>query len=101
VNTSSPPAQAGSNRLTAAYDAALLLQLRFRVEDLDAALAAWAGRDDGMPDAPARRAANGAMGAIDGMLRELHAMRSRLTGEIRASDDATAARVDALLRAGR
>jgi hypothetical protein len=33
------------------------------------------------------------------MLHELHAMRARLVGEIRASDDATAARVDAMLAA--
>ena len=39
------------------------------------------------------------MDAIDAMLAELHALRSRLTGEMRASDDATAARVDALLAA--
>jgi hypothetical protein len=32
------------------------------------------------------------------MLRDLHAVRSRLTGEIRASDDASDARADALLR---
>ena len=49
-----------------------------------------------------RRAANTAMDAIDGMLAELHKMRSRLVGEIRDSDDARAARVDAMLavRAG-
>jgi hypothetical protein len=37
------------------------------------------------------------MDAIDAMLSELHALRSRLVSEIRASDDATATRVDALL----
>jgi len=37
------------------------------------------------------------MDAIDGMLADLHAMRARLVGEIRASDDATAARADAML----
>ena len=37
------------------------------------------------------------MAAIDGMLRDLHAMRARLVSEIRGSDDATAARVDAML----
>jgi hypothetical protein len=37
------------------------------------------------------------MDAIDGMLRDLYALRARLTDEIRASDDATAARADALL----
>ena len=37
------------------------------------------------------------MDAIDTMLAALHAMRSRLVSEIRASDDASAARVDAML----
>ncbi len=32
---------------------------------------------------------------------ELHAMRARLVGEIRAGDDATAARADAMLAAAR
>jgi hypothetical protein len=31
------------------------------------------------------------------MLHELHAIRAQLTGEIRADDDATATRIDALL----
>jgi hypothetical protein len=37
------------------------------------------------------------MDAIDAMLRELHQVRAQLTGEIRADDDATDARIDALL----
>jgi hypothetical protein len=41
------------------------------------------------------------MDVIDGMLADLHAMRSRLVGETHASDDATAARVDALLARSR
>jgi hypothetical protein len=57
------------------------------------ALGQWEERDD----AEARRAANTAMDQIDLMLRELHAMRARLVSEMRAADDATAARVDALL----
>jgi len=36
--------------------------------------------------------------AIDAAIRGLHEVRQRLTGEIRASYDASAARVDALLR---
>jgi hypothetical protein len=67
---------------------------------LSVALGQWEDRDDSKPQPEVRRAANTAMDAIDGMLRDLYAMRSRLVGEIRASDDATAARVDALL-AGR
>jgi hypothetical protein len=63
-------------------------------------LALWAAGDDSGPDPAARLAANAAMDEIDVMLRELHALRSRLLDEIRDSDDATAARVDALL-AGR
>ena len=76
-----------------------------RLEDpmgvLALALGQWADRDDTRPQPEVRRAANTAMDEIDRMLRELHAMRSRLVSEIRASDDATAARVDAMLAAGR
>ena len=72
-----------------------------RLEDpmgvLGVALAQWEARDDTRPQPGVRRAANTAMDAIDTMLRELHAMRSRLVGEIRASDDAAAARADQLL----
>jgi len=64
---------------------------------LGAALGLWETRDDSKPQPQVRQAANRAMDTIDAMLRELHAMRSRLTGEIRASDDATSARVDATL----
>jgi hypothetical protein len=64
---------------------------------LAGALARWAARDDTKADPGARVAANTAMDEIDAMLAELHALRSRLTREIRDSDDATAARVDALL----
>jgi hypothetical protein len=35
------------------------------------------------------------MDAVDAMLRDLHGIRARLVGEIRASDDASAARADA------
>ena len=48
--------------------------------------------------AAVRRAANDAMDEIDLMLRELHAMRARLTGEIRQADDAAMARTSELLR---
>jgi hypothetical protein len=64
---------------------------------LSVALAQWETRDDTRPQPEVRRAANTAMAEIDEMLSELHAMRSRLVGEIRASDDASAARADALL----
>jgi hypothetical protein len=64
------------------------------------ALGQWEARDDTRPQPRARQAANEAMDEIDGMLRELYAIRSRLVTEIRASDDATAARAGAML-AGR
>lgn len=64
---------------------------------LGVALAQWMARDDGQADADARRAANTAMDMIDAALAELHLLRARLVGEIRASDDQAAARVDAML----
>jgi len=66
---------------------------------LSVALAQWETRDDTRPQPEVRRAANTAMDEIDAMLAELHKMRSLLVGEIRDADDATAARVDALLAA--
>jgi hypothetical protein len=72
-----------------------------RLEDpmgvLSIALGQWAGRDDSKAQPEVRRAANTAMDTMDAMLAELYKMRSRLVGEIRASDEATAARVDAML----
>ena len=72
-----------------------LSALRNHVDDLGAWLAIWEGRRE--PDAHARRCASDAVDAIDAMLRALHEVRQRLTGEIRAADDASAARADALL----
>lgn len=76
-----------------------------RLEDpvgvLAVALAQWMDRDDTKPQADVRRAANTAVHAIDAMLQELHQMRSRLTGEIRVSDDAAVARADAMLAAAK
>ena len=46
---------------------------------LSIALGQWQGRDDSRPQPEIRRAANTAMDAIDGMLRDLYAMRSRRT----------------------
>ena len=72
-----------------------------RLEDpvgvLSVALGQWERRDDSKPQPEVRRAANEAMDTIDSMLAKLYAMRSRLVGEIRASDDANGARVDAML----
>jgi hypothetical protein len=64
---------------------------------LSVALGQWERRDDSKPQPDVRRAANTAMDTIDAMIAELHRMRSRLMDEMRDSDDATAARVDALL----
>lgn len=66
---------------------------------LGVALAQWMGRSEDRPEPEVRRAANTAMDAIDAMLAELHQLRSRLLTEIRASDDATARRVDAMFAA--
>ena len=41
------------------------------------------------------------MSSIDAMLRELYQLRARLVSEIRASDDAAAARADAILARAR
>jgi hypothetical protein len=67
---------------------------------LAAVLTAWQARDDTRPQPEVRRAAGVAMDTIDAMLAGLHQLRAALAGEIRASDDAAAARADALL-AGR
>jgi hypothetical protein len=80
--------------MSTGYDAALSA-IRGYVEGLATWLAIWEARRE--PDAHASRCASDAVDAIDSMLRDPHAVRSRLTGEIRASDDATAERVDALL----
>ena len=72
-------------------------QLEGRVSVLGAALATWAARDDSKPQASVRQAANTAMDEIDAMLADLHRARQALMGETRASDDARAARVDAML----
>jgi hypothetical protein len=89
--------QAPDARVTHAPDVYAKLEDPMGV--LAIALGQWEDRDDSKAQPEVRRAASTAMDAIDGMLRDLHQMRSRLVGEIRAADDATAARVDALLAA--
>jgi hypothetical protein len=64
---------------------------------LGPALATWAARDETQPQPGVRQAANTAMAAIDDMLAALHRVRGQLVGEIRRFDDATMARVDAML----
>jgi hypothetical protein len=73
------------------YDAPLSA-LRNHVDDLGVWLGIWCNRSE--PDAHARRCASD---AVDAMLRELHLVRRQLIGEIRDSDDVSAARADALL----
>lgn len=72
-------------------------QLQERVSVLGAALAQWSQRDDSKPQAGVRQAANTAMDEIDAMLADLHRARQALMNETRVSDDARAARVDAML----
>ena len=81
-----------------AYDAPLSA-LRNHVEDIATWLAIWSAGQESDPHA--RRCTNDAIDAIDGAIRELHQVRSRLIGEIRDADDATAASADAPLRRGR
>jgi hypothetical protein len=65
------------------------------VDNLSVWLAIWERRAE--PDAYARRCASDAVGAIDAALAGLHSIRGRLISQTRRADDATAARVDALL----
>jgi hypothetical protein len=74
-----------------AYDAPLSA-IRSHADDLGVWLGIWVNRSE--PDAHARRCASDAVDAIDAMLRDLHQVRGRLVSEIRAADDATAARAD-------
>jgi hypothetical protein len=70
-------------------------------ERLAADLATWAARDDTRPQPEVRRAGSDAIDAIDTMLGELYALRSRLVGEIRVSDELTDARAGVLLARSR
>lgn len=80
---------------------AAVAKIRSDLDYLGTALATWEARSETRPDAKARQAANDAMDALDDCLAGLHALRQRLVSEIRASDDAHAARVDKLLAKGR
>jgi hypothetical protein len=70
--------------------------LHDQVGILGVALARWAERDDTKAQPEVRQAANTAAAAIDVMLARLYAARSALVTEMRQSDDAAAARGDAL-----
>jgi len=76
------------------YDAPLSAILS-QAEDLSTWLGIWENRKE--PDAHARRCASDAVDAIDAMLCHLYGVRTQLVSEIRKSDDATAARANALL----
>jgi hypothetical protein len=80
-----------------AHDSSLSA-LRGHFSELEAALALWATHDDTKAQPGVRQAANDAVDAIDGALRELHGLRSQLVSEIRTADDATMARTEELLR---
>lgn len=69
--------------------------LRENAENLAVWLAIWEHRQE--PDALARRCVADAVDAVDAILRDLYLVRGRLTAELRAADDATASRADALL----
>jgi hypothetical protein len=68
---------------------------------LDTALTTWAGRDESRAVPGVRQSANEAMAAVDDMITSLHRTRQQLAGEMRRYDDATAARVDAMLAESR
>ena len=68
-----------------------------QLEYLPAVVATWESRSEDRPDAEARRAGSDAIDIIDDCLTALHALRASLISQIRTSDDANAARVDALL----
>lgn len=71
--------------------------LRADVDALCADLDVWADRDDSRPQADVTKAGHDAVDRLDRITRDLYAIRSRLVGEIRTSQDAAAARTDALL----
>ena len=74
-------------------------RLRECAEDLAVYVATW--QDGGTDGAGRRRALADAVKAIDDMLRAVHLLRQSLVSQARQFDDATAARVDALLEHGR
>jgi hypothetical protein len=65
------------------------------VDNLAVWTAIWQARAE--PDAHARRCASDAIDAADRAIGTLHRIRGELVGQVRAADDATAARVDELL----
>jgi hypothetical protein len=72
-------------------------RIRAAAADLGTYLALWDMRKQDEADAASRGAANEAITAIDEATAALHAVRSRLVGEMRDYDDETARRTDELL----
>jgi hypothetical protein len=70
-----------------------MTSLRERTSVLGVALVQWADRGTARDKAAARRAGSTAVDAIDGLLRDLYALRGRLAREIRQADDAAHRRV--------
>ncbi len=70
-----------------------MTSLRDRTSVLGVALVQWADRGTARDKAAARRAGSTAVDAIDGLLRDLYALRGRLAREIREADDAARRRV--------
>lgn len=70
-----------------------MTSLRERTSVLGVALVQWADRGTARDKAAARRAGTTAVDTIDGLLRDLYALRGRLSREIRQADDAARGRV--------
>lgn len=67
-----------------------------KADELGMHLAWWEQRESLIATGHVRESANKALDAIDTMLAELHGLRARLAGEMRASDDAAMKRAWAL-----
>ena len=67
-------------------------QLRLDAAALAIRLELWAGRDESRGDYRATEAGHAALETLDRITRDLYAVRSRLVGELRASQDAAMAR---------
>jgi len=76
-------------------------RLQEPLDDLARSLHLWYGRDESRPQAHVRRAANKAVDAMDGMLRELYLMRARLVSEVREFDDLAMVRSGEMLERAR
>lgn len=75
--------------------------IRSHVDALAEAADLWATRDDTKAQPEVTRAGHAAVDSIDGLVRDLYAMRNRLIDEIRQSQRAADVRIDALLAKSR